>query len=192
MFNQLLQDLKAFSIGFSLDSVESTGISIVGKLCDALWYLDGHHDKFKDRHLVIPIPYSKYQGFNDYRKNHKSKPRIQATELNDHIGSLISIIGMPWILKKKNSEFRKSLSTLVESMKSYHDFLVGMQQRTADNHSRKEHFEESFGYREINGKIGPLSPNYLPLQNELLSRPLYQAYCTFDIHPEDRYKRRLW
>ena len=85
-------------------------------------------------------------------KNHKSKPHIQAAELNTHIGSLVSTLGMPWILKNKNSESRRSLSTLVESMKSYHDFLVGMQQHTAGNHSRKEHFEESFGYREIDGK----------------------------------------
>ena len=67
-----------------------------------------------------------------------------------------------------------------------------MQQGTAQNHSRKEHFEESFGYREIDGKTGPVSPTYLPLQNELLSRDFYEAYCTFDIHHDDRYKQRLW
>ena len=99
---------------------------------------------------------------------------------------------MPWILKNKNSEFRRSLSTLVEFMKSYHDFLVAMQQCTAENHSRKEHFEESFGYREIDGKTGPISPNYLPLQNELLSRDFYGAYCNFDIHPDDHHRQRLW
>ena len=62
----------------------------------------------------------------------------------------------------------------------------------AENHSRTEHFAESFGYREIDGKIGPISPTYLPLQNELLSRDFYWAYCTFDIHPDDCYKWRLW
>ena len=72
-------------------------------------------------------------------------------------------------------------------MKSYHNFLVGMQHPTADNHSRKEKFEESFGYNKINGKTGPVSPNYLPLQNELLSRLFYQAYYTFHIHPDDCY-----
>ena len=77
-------------------------------------------------------------------------------------------------------------------MKCYHDFLIGMQQSTAQNHSRKEHFEESFGYREINGKTGPVSPTYLPLQNELLSKDFYEAYCTFDIHHDDRHKQRLW
>ena len=85
-------------------------------------------------------------------------------------------------------------------MKSYHDFLVGMQQHTAENHSRKEHFEQSFGYREIDGKTGPVSPNYLPQQNELLSYHCKMSYCqgilmkhdsTFDIHPDDRYRQRL-
>ena len=119
-------------------------------------------------------------------------PHNQAAKLNTHIGSLVSILGMPWILKNKNSEFRRSLSTPVESMKSYHDFLIGMHQRTAENHSRKKHFEESFGYREIDGKTGQVLPNYLQLQNELMSRDFYEAYCTFDIHPDDRYKQRLW
>ena len=82
---------------------------------------------------------------------------------------------MAWILKTKNSKFRRSLSTFVESMKSYHHFLFGMQQCTADNHFTKEHFEESFGYRETNGEKGSLSPNYLPLQNDLLSRSFYRA-----------------
>ena len=41
-------------------------------------------------------------------------------------------------------------------------------------------------------KKGPVSPNYLPLQNELLSRDFYEAYYTFDTHPDDRYKRRSW
>ena len=77
-------------------------------------------------------------------------------------------------------------------MKTYHDFLVGMQKRTADNHARKDHFEESFGYREIDGKTGPVSPNYSSLQSELLTRPFYEALCTFYIHPADRYQRRLW
>ena len=145
--------------------VQSVGKTVVDHLSDTLWYLDSHHEKCKEQHLVIPIPLTKYQGFNDYRKNHKSKPHIEAAKLNTHISSLVSILGMPWILKNKNIEFRRSLSTHahVESMKSYHDFLIGMQQCTAENHSRKELFEEFFGYREIEGKTGPVWPNHLPL-----------------------------
>ena len=172
--------------------VQSTGKTVVDNLSDKLWYLDSHHKKFKDQHLIIPIPFTEYQGFNDYRKNHKSKAHIQAAELNIHIGSLVSILGMPWNIKNKSSEFRRFLSTLAESMKSYDDFLVGMKQCTAENHSRKQYFEESFGNREIDDKTGPVSPNYLPLQNKLLSKYFYEGYCTFDIQPDDRYKQRLW
>ena len=93
MYNQLLKDLEAYSIGFSIDLVQSIGKTVVDNLSDTLWYLDSHHEIFKDRHLVIPIPFTKYQGFNDYRKNHKSKPHIQPAELNTHIGSLVSILG---------------------------------------------------------------------------------------------------
>lgn len=42
-------------------------------------------------------------------------------------------------------------------MKSYHEFLVAMQQPTADIHSRKDYFEESFGYRKISGNLSPVS-----------------------------------
>ena len=161
MYNLLLQEFEAYSAGFSIDLVQSIGKTVVEKLSKTLWYLDSHHEKFKHWHPVISIPFTKYQGFNDYRKNHKSKPHNQAAKLNTHIGSIVSILGMPWILKNKNSEFRRSLSTPVESMKSYHDFLIGVQQRTTENHSRKKHFEESFGYREIDGKTGPVLPYYL-------------------------------
>ena len=67
-----------------------------------------------------------------------------------------------------------------------------MHQHTADNNSRNKHFEESFGYREINGKTSPVSFNYLPLQIKLLPRPFYQTYCIFDIHPDDHDKRRWY
>ena len=135
--------------------VQSVGKTVVDNLSDSLWYLDSHHEKCKEQHLVIPIQLTKYQGFNDYRKNHKSKPHIEATKLNTHIRSQVPILDMPWILKNKNIEFR-SLSTHVESMKSYRDFLIGMQQCTSENHSRKKLFEEFFGYREIEGKTGPV------------------------------------
>ena len=98
MYNQLLQDLEAYSNGFSIDLVQSIGKTVVDNLSDTLKYLDSHHEKCKDQHLVIPIPFTKCQGFNDYRKNHKSKPHIQAAELNTHTGSLVSTLGMPWIL----------------------------------------------------------------------------------------------
>ena len=107
--NQLQQDLEAYSIGFSIDLVQSIGNTVVDNFSDTLWYLDSHHEKCRDQHLVIPISFTKYQGFNDYRKNHKSKQHIQAVKLHTHIGSLVSILGMPWILKNKNSEFRRSL-----------------------------------------------------------------------------------
>ena len=67
-----------------------------------------------------------------------------------------------------------------------------MHQDTGDNNSRNKHFEGSLGYREINGKTCPVSFNYLPLQIKLLPRTFYQAYCTFDIHPDDHYKRRWY
>ena len=95
MYNQLLQDLEAYSIGFSIDLVQSIGKTVVDNLSDTLWHLDSHLEKSNDRHLVIPISFTKYQGFNDYRKSHKSKPHIQAAQLNTHIGSLVSILGMP-------------------------------------------------------------------------------------------------
>ena len=153
--------------------MESIGKTVVDKSSDALWYLDSHHEKCKNWHLVINITFTIYQGFNDYWKNRISKPHVQATELNARIGSLVFILGMPWILKKKNSEVRISWPSLVKSMRSYHDFLVGMQQRTADNRSTKEHCEESCGYTDISGKKGPVPPNYLPLQNELLPSMLH-------------------
>ena len=70
---------------------------------------------------------------------------IQDTKLNAHIDSLVLILGIPWTQIKKNRKFRRSLTTIVESIKIYYDLVVGMQQHTANNHSRKEHFEEYFG-----------------------------------------------
>ena len=88
--------MKASSIRLNLDSVESIGKTIVDKLSDALWYIESHREKFKQWHLVISFSFTKYHGFNYYGKNHKSKTYNQATELDAYIGSLVSILGMPF------------------------------------------------------------------------------------------------
>ena len=88
--------MKASSIRLNLDSVESIGKTIVNKLSDAFWYIESHCEKFKQWHLVISFSFTKYHGFNDYSKNHKSKTYIQATELDAYIGSLVSILGRPF------------------------------------------------------------------------------------------------
>ena len=88
--------MKASSIRLNLDSVESIGKTIVDKLNDALWYIESHREKFKQWHLVISFSFTKYHGFNYYRKNHKSKTYNQANELDAYIGSLVSILGMPF------------------------------------------------------------------------------------------------
>ena len=61
MYNQFLQDLEAYSIGFSIDLVQSFGKTVIDNISDTLWYLDSHYEKSKDQHLVIPIPFTKYK-----------------------------------------------------------------------------------------------------------------------------------
>ena len=62
--NVLLSLLSELKVGWSPCVVQSTGERFVRILSAALWYLDCHHESFRNQGIHIP---SKFQGYNDYK-----------------------------------------------------------------------------------------------------------------------------
>ena len=41
-----------------------TAVNALRSLCDAVWYIDGHHHTFAERNLHIPAILSNFVGYN--------------------------------------------------------------------------------------------------------------------------------
>ena len=75
--------MREFGVGFLPSQVRGIGVQITNTLTNVLWYLDIHHDKFKQRSIFLP--FGDFQGFNDYVKQKKKRPMLLSSELGEHI-----------------------------------------------------------------------------------------------------------
>lgn len=90
--NQVLIYMKSVGDGFTRDLVDSVGVNAVRTLKDALLYIDTAHEQFEERGIHLPESFKKFEGFNDYKKNRKSKPRMSAERLVQHSQMLVGLL----------------------------------------------------------------------------------------------------
>ena len=76
--------MKSVGAGFTCDMVESVGRRVVRALKHALWYIDKAHQQFQERGIHLPKALEGFQGFNQYKKSRKMKPRMNAERLTQH------------------------------------------------------------------------------------------------------------
>lgn len=81
--NEVLKLLGELKVGWSPDIVGSAGEDLVRKLSTTLWYLDCHHQDFKNQGTTIPTIFSRFQGYNDYVAKKHKKPRLSRECLNE-------------------------------------------------------------------------------------------------------------
>ena len=123
MYNDIIDLLASWNIGWSPDTVHTIGKRCVKVLCGALWYLDPHHGHFGDRSLVLPACFEKFQGYNDWKKKKEKRPQLSQAELDRHIQALSSILSQPWSHKPYFNALQSKLVQFVETMKQYLGYL---------------------------------------------------------------------
>ena len=62
--NFLIDWLKAKELGWPRYQADSLGKEFVVLLADALWYLEGRHDRFKKQSKPIPTVFTEFPRFN--------------------------------------------------------------------------------------------------------------------------------
>jgi len=76
-----------------------TAYNALSSLCDALWYVDGHHQTFAGRNLSIPEIFSYFTGYNQPEKS-KRKKRLAgsmcAGTLKSHSQRLFGNLQLPF------------------------------------------------------------------------------------------------
>ena len=87
--------MKSTGAGFTRDAVNTVGEKVARTLRGALWYIDTAHQQFEERAIHLPDSFKAFQGFNDYKKNRKCKPRMNVAELSQHSEALAGLLMFP-------------------------------------------------------------------------------------------------
>ena len=119
LHNQVLIYMKSVGTGFTHDMVESVGHSVVRTLKDALWYIDTAHQQFEDRGIHLPESFQWFQGFNDYKKNRKNKPRTCADRLIQHSQALAGLLMLPSLSASNCIKLKADIEVFNNALQAY-------------------------------------------------------------------------
>lgn len=96
---------------------------------NALWCITAHHDtinnRAKHRAGVTPLStfWSRYAGFNEYRRKRKAIPKLVSSSLKIHADMLLGLVGKPYMSTPLWSAWAQEVQLLAECLSSYSSFL---------------------------------------------------------------------
>lgn len=144
---------------------------------------------------MLPTPFQKFCGYNDYKRKKEKKPRLSQMGLNHHVQLLSKILMQPWFCRSKYSQLYSLTEKLVEGMRKYELYL---QENSAHN-SRQQH---SLGLTRspvdnvimctIPKSSEPVPNEYVNLLKTMDKSSDYEPVFLNSFAPEDRYARRTW
>ena len=176
-------------MGWGQDSVQTVGERCVKTIASVLWYLDPHHPQFKDRSCEITGAFAKFQDYTNWKRKKEKKPQISYVELDRHVQSLSIILSQPWCHKPNFKYLNSELSSIVEVMRKYCNYLQKHNQSMKTAHSSPSPMREVEDniLMEICSSLSVCDPQYSDLQQKLISLPLYAPVFVNDCSPSDRY-----
>lgn len=194
LYNDVLDLLASWNVGWGPDSVQTVGERCVKTISSALWYLDPHHTQFKDRSCEISGVFAKFQDYNNWKRKKEKKPQISFVELDKHVQSLSDVLSQPWCHKPLFKHLNLELMSLVEVMRKYSNYLRKHNQSMKVVHSSPSPMRELEDniLVEIRPSLSSCDPQYMDLQQKLISLPLYTPVFLNDFSPSDRYAITQW
>jgi len=114
------------------------GTPSVRTLCNALWYIDGHHHTFLEAGCPIPSMFKEFTGYNkpDTSKHRKrSAANMDAKFLQLHATALREFLVSSWIKQDQWKEMSENLHLLVGSFDKHISHLAQNRQKTLDSAS---------------------------------------------------------
>lgn len=97
------------------DEISTLGVSFVRCICDALWYVDGHHHVFASRGCPIPEVFAQFQEYNLPQMS-KHRKRTVTNMTSDELGALASrlfrVLQSSFLLRPAWAQMQGSLEAL--------------------------------------------------------------------------------
>ena len=190
--NQVLIYMRSVGAGFTRDMVESVGHRVVRALKDALWYIDTAHQQFQDRGIRLPEAFKRFQGFNEYQKNRKSKPRMSAEKLTQHSQELAGLLMLPSLSASNCIKLRADIEALSNALHAYSTYLNQHNEQQQHVNSSLEPVRDPAvdSVARIVSAGSTLMSTYVSLQSHMDTVLLYEPVCVNEFAPIDRFERQ--
>jgi len=118
LHNGIVKYIKSTGAGFTRDVVNTVGNKVVKTLQGALWYVDTAHQQFEES-----SSFKEFQGYNDFKKNRKNKPRLNAVDLNHHSEALAGLLMLPSLSAPNCKKLVTDISGLSDCLRAYASYL---------------------------------------------------------------------
>ena len=163
-------------------------------IASALWYLDPHHDRLKDRSCEITGCFAKFKDYNNWKRKKEKKPQISFVELDRHVQALSGVLSQPWCHKAHFKRLQSELLSLDEVMKKYGNYLRKHSESMKLVHASPSPVRdvEDNILLEFHSSVSVRDPQYSQVQQKLMSLPLYTPVFVNDYAPIDRFVRKHW
>jgi len=192
LFNDIIDLLDKFGLKWTDPTVH--GASFVQKLCNVLWYLDGHHATLAERGSKIPSTFQKFVGYNvpEASKHRKrSVENLNASELRAGAITLQESLQASWFQKPLFHEFRTMTEELAKSLHDYADFLAAKTKYQKLHHASLQSSSSVSDSMNIVylSPVPSVSSLLMPIDAFLKEKPTYEPVFVRDFAPLDRRQR---
>ena len=126
LYNNILSLLELKKLKVEYSEIQRFGDRLVRALCDTLWYIDGHHDVFHQRAIVIPSVFNPFQGYNcpEKTKHRKRQLTNMASDQLHHLASeLLTLLQANYWEREYWREFKGDVAGLMQSLVGYTEYL---------------------------------------------------------------------
>ena len=139
LHNDLIDYFEKKNMTWSAHQVAAEGEKFVSCLVDLLWYIDGHHEVFKNRFNTIPPSISQFSGYNipEASKHRKrSLQNMSAPILREYANNMFRCLqGSYWVTNPNWKSWKGDVEVLATSVSDYATYLNEQNEKVKKHHS---------------------------------------------------------
>ena len=124
LYNNLISLMK--ELGIKWNDPKAYGEPFLKRLCDVLWYIDGHHHTIAEHSPNIPSLLSNFTGYN-CPQLHKHRKRtltnLKSSDLHSYAAMLLDSLQTSWMKKDAFLKLREAVEGLLKCLKSHATYL---------------------------------------------------------------------
>ena len=161
-------------------------------LSRALFYVDGHSDRFKERHISLPHALQQFHGYNNPTATKHKRASLDVDKLSMHVDRVSGVLLLPFLNGSDYKELKAWANGCCEAMQQMAAYLRQhsihqIADSTAMEPARQPEQDSSC---VIVPACDQISAAYIDLEKRLDSCGEYNIVNVMDYAPASRYERR--
>ena len=160
--------LEERNVGWLSKQVKSHGVPFINTVTEALWYVDGQHDKLHAWACSVPDLLKKFSGYNKPARHRHRLPALSATVLRS-LGQQVQQLSLQlWL--KKHDDLRRAVESFGDALVKYATFLNEQLTVTKRNQSLLEPVRHTPDTQEVVILNSPVvvEPRYANIYSSLV------------------------